>query len=217
MGLTDILSGNAKKAAKGQINGLIRGSQGASEQLNLGYNTLKDYAGKASAEYDAYAPGAQAGYSTLIDALGLNGADGNTRATTAFQTAPGYEFETAQGMEALERSAASRGMLASGNNSADLLKYSQGLADQSYGSWLDRLNGLGQTGVGIAQNRAGIQGGIGQAGSNFRSQLRDLTYKTETGIGNANAQQAQAEGAGILGGISLGTKLLGSFAGGGFG
>ena len=58
---------------------------------------------------------------------------------------------------------------------------------------------------------------FGTAGSNFRGQLADLAYKTETGIGNANAQQAQAEGAGILGGISLGTKLLGSFAGGGFG
>lgn len=217
MSLTDILSGNAKKAAKSQINGLVRGSQGASEQLNLGYDTLKDYAGKALGEYDAYTPGATAGYSTLIDALGLNGAEGNGRATTAFETAPGYEFETAQGMEALERSAAARGMLASGNTSADIIDYSQGRAKQGYHSWLDRLTGLGSAGINIAGAKSGIQTGVGRAGSDFRGSLADLAYKTETGIGNANAQQAQAEGAGVLGGISLGTKLLSSFAGGGFG
>lgn len=213
MSLTDILSGNAKKAAQAQTRGLIRGRDGAAEQLNLGYDTLKDYAGRALGEYDAYQPPAQQAYGLYSDALGVNGAEGNGRATAAFQTNPGYEFQQEQGLEALNRTAASRGMLASGNNSADLLKYSQGLADQSYGSWLDRLNGLGQTGVGIAQNRAGIQGGIGQAGSNFRGSLADLTYKTETGIGNANAQQAQAEGAGVLGAISLGTSLLGNLGG----
>ena len=213
MGIKDILSGNAKKAAKGQINGLVRGSMGASEQLGLGNQAYNTGAASALGEYDAYAPQAQQAYGLYSDALGINGADGNTRATAAFQTAPGYEFQQQQGLDALNRSASARGMLASGNNSADILGYSQGLADKSFGSWLDRLSGLGQTGVGIANEKSMIQKGIGTAGRDYRGQLGDLAYKTETGIGNANAQQAQAEGAGVLGAISLGTSLLGNLGG----
>jgi len=217
MGITDILSGNAKKAANKQVEGLMKGQSSANNSLMTGLGQYETYAGKALGEYAPYEGALQQGASTYADALGLNGATGAANARSTFQTAPGYEFQQEQGLQALERSAASRGMLASGNTSADILGYSQGLADQSWSSWLDRLNGLGTQGIGVAGQQAGIQTGIGNANAKTYGDMAQIGWNAETGAGNARSQQASAEGAGILGGISLGTKLLGQFAGGGFG
>lgn len=82
------------------------------------------------------------GQGILRDVLGLGGADGSARAMSAFHGAnPGYQFQMDQGLDALDRRAASRGMLSSGNTNLDTLNYSQGLADQSFGDWFDRLMG----------------------------------------------------------------------------
>jgi len=211
--LTDILSGNAAKAAEKQINGLVRGSKGASEQLGLGFDTYKDYAGRALGEYDAYEPQAQKAYGLYGDALGINGAQGNSNATAAFQAGPGYQWSVDQATQAALRAGSAQGMLGSGNTTAAITDRASGLAGQEYGGWLDRLGGLGAQGIGMAGQQAGIQTGVGQAGQNYRGQLGQIAWNTETGIGNAQAQKEQAEGAGLLGGISLGTSLLGNLGG----
>ncbi|WP_457797633.1 hypothetical protein [Methylocystis sp. S23] len=78
----------------------------------------------------------------LGNGLGLNGADGSKTALDAFRSAnPSYQNELDTGLEAINRSAASRGMLASGNNSMDLMKFGQNLADQKFGDWLSRIGG----------------------------------------------------------------------------
>lgn len=215
--LTDILSGNADAAAQKQVEGIILGTKAAAKRLGEGQQNYEKYGDLALGEFDAYTPTAQTAYSTYGNALGLNGADGNAAAVSAYQSSPGYQFQLDQGMQALERSASSRGMLASGNTSADILGYSQGLANQDYSNWLDRLNGLGTQGIGMAGARAGIQTGIGGKAYETGESLADLGWKAATGAGNALAQKESAEGQGLLGGISLGTKLLGSLGGfGGF-
>jgi hypothetical protein len=85
-----------------------------------------------------YAPGARA----YGDAVGANGTDGYARARTNFQTDPGYQFQMDQGQQALNRAHAAAGNLNSGNADADTLKFSQGLADQSYGNYVSRLAAL---------------------------------------------------------------------------
>ena len=215
--LTDILSGDAKKASQQQIEGIQLAAVGATKALNDGLSGYKEYGGKALGEFAPYEGTAKSAYSTYGDALGLNGADGTTRAQSAYSTSPGYQFQMDQGLQALERSASARGMLASGNTSADILGYSQGLASQDYLSWLDRLNGLGQQGVNIAGAKAGIQTGIGGKVYETGDSKADLAWNVGTGIGNAKAGATAAEGQGLLGGITLGTKLLGSaFGMGGF-
>lgn len=87
-----------------------------------------------------------------------------------------YKFRLAQGQQALERSAAAKGMLGSGNTMAALLDYGQGLASTEYGNEFNRLAGAmgqeNQFNLGRAnlntQNRnslAGIVLGAGQAQS----------------------------------------------------
>jgi hypothetical protein len=55
----------------------------------------------------------------MLNALGLNGPQGNAAATAAFQSSPGYDFKVNQSLDALDRRAASRGMLGSGNTTLD--------------------------------------------------------------------------------------------------
>lgn len=57
---------------------------------------------------------------------------------------PGYQFALQQGNEAINRSAAAKGMLNSGNVLAELAKYGQGMASQGYQQQLNNLQGLMQ-------------------------------------------------------------------------
>jgi hypothetical protein len=51
-----------------------------------------------------------------------------------------YKFRFNQGQQAVERSAAARGMLNSGNTLAELAKYGQGMASDEYGREFERLS-----------------------------------------------------------------------------
>lgn len=57
---------------------------------------------------------------------------------------PGYQFALGQGNEAINRSAAAKGMLNSGNVLAELAKYGQGMASQGYQQQLNNLQSLMQ-------------------------------------------------------------------------
>lgn len=76
---------------------------------------------------------------------------------SAFHADPGYQFAFNQGLQGLDRSAASRGSLFSGGHSADLIRYGQGMADQQYGQFYNRLMGL----AGMGQNAASNLGSVG--------------------------------------------------------
>ena len=118
------------------------------------------------------------------NALGLNGAAGNEAATNAFQAGPGYQFALDQGLQALNRNAASRGMLASGNNTQDIIKYAQGLANQEYGNWQNRLGNFSQLGLYAAAGQTGRQNslaaldyGYGQDQAGVYQQHREQVYR----------------------------------------
>ena len=52
---------------------------------------------------------------------------------------PGYQFAYNQGLEAVNRTAAAKGQLGSGNRLYDLTKYGQGLASQTYNNTVSQL------------------------------------------------------------------------------
>lgn len=58
-----------------------------------------------------------------------------------FQASPGYQFMQDEGRKALERSASARGLLESGSFAKDLNTFSQGVANQEFGGYLDRVGG----------------------------------------------------------------------------
>lgn len=94
---------------------------------------------------------------------------------SAFYQSPDYQFALNQGLQGLDRSAAARGSLYSGGQSADVLGYASGLATQNFNNYANRLAGL----AGIGQTTATNLAGQGQAYANNIGQI---------GINNAALQ-----------------------------
>jgi len=120
-----------------------------------------------------------------------------------FTQDPGYAFRLSEGMRALDRTAAQRGGLLSGNTIKGAQRYGQDLASQEYMNAFNRyqternaqlnplqsLAGLGQTSTNTLTNAAG------QMGQNYA-----------TGYGNVG----QARASGYLGGTNALTSALGT-------
>ncbi len=94
--------------------------------------------------------------------LGLPDQYGRTddgRDFSEFFKSPGYEFRRAEGIKAVERSAASRGMLQSGPTMKAVQRYGEGLASEEYGDYMSLLGGLSSQGAQVGQNVGLMRGG----------------------------------------------------------
>jgi len=135
-----------------------------------------------------------AGYGSLAKPFG----------TEQFEADPGYAFRQAEGMKALERSAAARGGLLSGATLKGIQRFGQDLASQEYQNAFNRyqveraarLNPL-QSLMGSGQSSANtLTSAAGQAGQAQAQNLMNAGAARASGyVGSANAL------AGALGGI----------------
>jgi hypothetical protein len=126
------------------------------------------------------------GYGSMAKAFG----------TEQFQQDPGYAFRQAEGMKALERSAAARGNLLSGSTLKGVQRFGQDLASQEYQNAFNRyqveraarLNPL-QSLMGSGQSAANVMtGAAGQMGQNEASNIYNAGQARASGyIGQANA------------------------------
>ena len=114
------------------------------------------------------------------------------------EATPGYQFRMNQGMKALERSAAAKGNLLSGNTLAAAQEFGQGLASQEYGNTINRLqNAVATQAPGLSQQAGLLQGAGGylnQAGQQQGAAAGDI-YK---GIAGAGQQAYNLGGQGLL-------------------
>lgn len=157
-----------------------------------------------------------AGQNRLLEYLGLGGkktAPGYGKYATAeftpamFQADPGYAFRMAEGMKALERSAAARGGLLSGAALKGIQRYGQDLASQEYMNAFNRyqaqrtgtLNPL-QSLAGTAQTSANVLGQqAGTLGQNLGSNI--------IGAGNAAAAGQIGAANALMGGLGQGLNF----------
>lgn len=223
MALLDLFTGGAERRAADANRGLFNTfkDQGT-DNINAGFDTARSDLEGARSAFTPLSDLAQKfgrGTDLYLDALGANGAAGNTRATGAFQAGPGYQFALDQGLQALNRRRAAGGMLASDNADIDAIRFGTGLADQTYGDWLTRLGGLVNPELsatsGAASGQAGIQGGLATLATNRSSDLTNLLGTTTSGLAGANNLQAQGEAAGARNLLGLGSSILGIGTGGG--
>lgn len=130
------------------------------------------------------APWRQAGQSALGQYAGLLNLPGyaSVDPTATLRATPGYQWQLSQGVNALDRSAAARGLLTSGAQQKGLLSYGQGLADQTYNNYLANIASLSSGG----QNAAAQQGAYSTNAAN--------------NIANLYGQMGQAQAQGILSG-----------------
>ena len=96
----------------------------------------------------------------------------------SFHASPDYQWSLAQGVNALDRSAAAHGSLYSGGHSTDLMNYGAGLAAQNYGNYYNRLASLAAMGQssanalsGVNQNYADNVSGIQSTAANQRDSI----------------------------------------------
>lgn len=199
----------AQQYAGNASNELRQGQTQALGHLAQGNQQSNQYLEQATTPWQNLLDISSQGAGVYGDAVGANGQEGFDRATDNFRTNPGYEFQQQQGLDALDRRAASRGMLASGNNSIDTMNYSQGLADQSYQSYVNNLSPyLNQQTVATgglsnafgnrannanqyASNQANLATGTASGLANIQSGLGNLGYNTQVGVGQAGAQRQQ--------------------------
>lgn len=114
---------------------------------------------------------------------------------SGFENSPDYLFARDQGIQSIDRSAAARGALYSGGQSADLAKFASGLASQNFGNYYNRLTGLASMGQGSATSLGSI--GTGNAAA----------------AGNFNLQGAQAQGQSLYDQANANTNMVNNLTG----
>jgi hypothetical protein len=122
-------------------------------------------------------PYTQAGYPTLQaqqDLLGLNGPDAAATAMGNFQQSPGYQWQLQQGLRAVDAGAAAKGMLRSGATIKGEETYGQGLANQSFSDYYNRLMGistLGENAAAGGASTANTAGALAQGAGNTQASI----------------------------------------------
>lgn len=214
MGFFDSLFGQGgADAAREASNLQYKNQSGAAGYLQ---DQGKAYAGNfadLAKGFDPYVQGGGKAQNQVYNLLGLNGQPQQSEAFGQFQSDPGYQYQLDQGINAVDRSAAARGMTNSGATLKALQKTGQGLADQSYNSYLQRLMGLGQQGQSATAQQ------VGTVGTGLTGQLNADTQSANMMYGAANtipqgiiaAQNSQDKGA--QNAIDLGTKAIGMLMG----
>lgn len=230
MGLFSIFSNDdAEKAAAQKKAGLQQGYDALSTNYGSGRDAINTGAATATGYYQPLMQKYGAGTNAYGDATGVNGAAGQARARQNFQSDPGYGFQMDQGLQALQRTHAAAGNLNSGNADADTLKFSQGLADQSYGNYVNRLSPYFNAEAGAVGGAANVATGQGGAINQSYMGQGNAANANYTGQGNADAAATMNnyqisknmwDGIGKVASIAAapfsgGASLFGGFGGGG--
>ena len=111
---------------------------------------------------------------------------------------PAYQFRLNQGMKAIDRSAAAKGNLLSGNTLAAAQQFGQGLASQEYENQVNRLSGLLNQSLPAVYQQQGLLSNmgnyLGQTGNMLGAAAGD-TYKQ---MAQADQQAYTQSGQGLL-------------------
>lgn len=111
---------------------------------------------------------------------------------------PGYQFRMNEGIEARDKSAASRGRLLSGAQNKAIEAFAQDTASQEYGAAYAReadqkarkynmLSGISQQGQASAARQAGATSQLAQTGGNIMSNTGRSQNIAQQNMGNARA------------------------------
>ena len=125
-------------------------------------------------------------FATLADAQAY--ANANATGGTqygGYEATPGYQFQLDQGIGAIDASAASRGGLFSGATMQAAQTYGQGLANQNYGEYLNRLTGQATSGQAAAGNQAAAGQNYATGASNALANYGNAAAAGAIGVGNA--------------------------------
>jgi len=129
-----------------------------------------------------------------------------------FQQDPGYAFRLSEGQKALERSAAARGGLMSGNALRAAQQYGQEMGSQEYQNAFNRYQAERTSRLQPLQSLAGVgqtsAQSLGSAAQQYGANIGNITMGAGEARGNALLAGAQARGSAYQGiGQSFGSLL----------
>lgn len=210
----------AKKASRAQVQA-AQDANAAQQRMFEEQNRLQE-------------PFRQGGLTAQNEIMQLLGIGGNKAAAgygslgksfgqSDFEQDPGYAFRQAEGMKALERSAAARGNLLSGSTLKGVQRFGQDLASQEYQNAFNRyqvnrsnkLNPL-QSLMGSGQSATNIMtGAAGQMGQNEASNLYNAGQARASGyIGQGNAlNTALGQIGGMVGQLPMQNAMMDYYRG----
>lgn len=204
---------SAQASALSQL-GTAQAMNASKGAIDSAYNRARGVLTENNYYQPWYANGSNAS-NMYANALGLNGAEGANAARGAFRTDPGYDWAVQQGMQALNRSAASRGNLASGGQSMALVGYGQNMANQQYQNWLNALNGLSGQGLTAAAGMTGQQNQLANLDYGYGKDLSNIymggTKDAMSALREGGQVQPDGTMSAILGGLNLASKVLPMF------
>lgn len=129
---------------------------------------------------------------------------------------PGYQFQTEQGQNAINNSAAARGGLLSGATLKDLLSFQQGLADTTYQrlaqTQFDNTLTAFKTNYSSAADNANRLSNLVQTGQNSAAGVGQQGLQAANNAGNMLTSGAAASAAGTVGSANAINQGLGSLA-----
>lgn len=109
---------------------------------------------------------------------------------SSFTASPDYQFSLTQGLQGLDRSAAARGSLYSGGQTADTLNYAEGLASQNYNNYYSKLANLAGMGQSAASNLGSVGTGNAAQVGNYLTQAGSAAANGAYNTSNANSNLA---------------------------
>lgn len=129
-----------------------------------------------------------------------------------FMNDPAVQFRLQQGQQAIERSAASRGGLVSGNTLQDVNQFAQGVASEEFNNSFNRALATAGLGLGAAGTQAGLTSdvgnrivqallGVGATESDIAEQVGNITAGSTLSAAQSIAQREK-----LLGEIKAGKK-----------
>lgn len=122
---------------------------------------------------------------------------GSSDPYAGFTTSPGYLFRLQEGQKAIERSAAARGGLYSGATMKALDTYSQGVASDEFGNYVNRLSAL----AGVGQSATGSTAAAGQAYASGASQAAQQAGAARASAYANTGQAINTAVGGLAGGL----------------
>lgn len=136
-----------------------------------------------------------------------------------FRKTPVYKFALDEGLKGISTSAAARGQAGSGAAAKELLRYGEGMADQTYGQYQDRLANMasfggqmsqaaGQDVLGTGRNLAGLEQWAGENVGTIYGKEGEMAAQTKMLEAQNKPNWGQMLGEGLGAGV-------GYFAGGG--
>ncbi len=185
-------SSAAKNAASAQSAAINQGISGIQQQAQIGRGDLAPWRTGGAQAFGQLSDMLQPGYD--------------------YTTSPGYQFRFNEGLRAVDSGAASKGMLLSGGQIKDELRYGQGFAANDFQDSFNRAATVSNQGLSAAQGGALL-------GANAANSIADLygqqgNAKASGYAGSANAWNNTLGGLASLA-SGYGGGGLGGFGGGG--